>query len=40
LYHKYWFEERLLQEDWLHFTPVEELLDDRMGTGEVKTADG
>lgn len=40
LYHKYWFEERLLQEDWLHFTPVEELLDDRMGTREVKTADG
>jgi hypothetical protein len=26
LYHKYWFEERLRQEDWLLFTPVEELL--------------
>jgi hypothetical protein len=31
LYHKYWFEERLQQEDWLQFTPVERLLGDSMG---------
>jgi hypothetical protein len=31
LYHKYWFEERLQQEDWLHFTPVERLLGEIVG---------